>query len=110
MSEALTSMWVRLTDALDYRAGKWWAPDERGVWCRVSWPNVHDLLFDLGIGAEPKEGAADPERDRVIQQFKWRDRAAHARRYSDVEEAARRMGGTRGRPIEDPGGGEDFWQ
>jgi hypothetical protein len=104
----LTAVWVRLTDALDYRAGKWWAPDERGVWRRVSWPNVHDLLYDLGIGAEPAPGAADPERDRMIEEFKRRDRATHPRPYSDVAAAQRRFG--RGRMLDEPrfNGWEDF--
>jgi hypothetical protein len=71
--DELTALWIRLTDELDFRAGEWFARDERGDWLHVSSLHIHDLLFSLGVG-ESSVDWDNVERKRIIRQFKDRDR------------------------------------
>jgi hypothetical protein len=77
--DELTSLWVRLTDELDFHHGEWYARDERGDWLHVSSLHIHDLLFSLGVG-ESSVDWDNVERKRIIRQFKDRDRQTPALR------------------------------
>ena len=81
--DELTALWVRLTDELDFHHGKWFARDERGDWLHVASLHIHEFLESLGVGGEFNFN--DPERQRVIRQFRERDRATTARPMKGVD-------------------------
>lgn len=99
-----TELWVRLVDNLDFHAGKWYVPDEKGDWKLLSGVYLHDLLYDLGVGDPPafekvfvdgewvSKLVEDAERLEIIRQFVYRDQESHARLTDDVRRAQLRFG------------------
>jgi hypothetical protein len=117
--EELTSLWARLLHELDHQSDRWYARDEERDWFEISFPAIHDFLYDMGIGSEPEfekildpdtgevtgwRLVPDPERVEIIRQFRLRDSQrksggrATRRDTDDIKRAQERFGKSKVKP------------